>query len=185
MTNEALFAFIKKNPLSIGCGVLSVGLIAGIYFRGGELPVHEEEFAQKSGEEARFAANLQNAVQLKEQVDALVAANKEIESRLLHASQTLTNYQYFYKLESETGTKVTVTQGAVGPAAKNAAKEAFTPVPFSVTVQGAQGQLLDFLRRLESGAHYCRMISVSCSTGAADRSAAMTLTLNLELLGLR
>lgn len=184
MTNQELFALLKKNPIGVGCGLLSLALAAGIYFRGGEVPAAEEELAQKSDEGSRLAANLQNAAQLKEQVDTLAACEKELESRLVHASQTLTNYQYFYKLESDTGAKMTViSQAPVAPPPKNAAKPLFADVPFTITVQGTMTQMVDYLRRLESGARYCRVMSVTCGVPTAERSAPVTLALNLELLG--
>jgi hypothetical protein len=184
MTKEQLFALLKKNPIGVGCGLLSLALAAGIYFRGGEVPAATEELTQKSDEGSRLAANLQNAAQLKEQVDTLAACEKELESRLVHASQTLTNYQYFYKLESDTGAKMTViSQVPVAPPSKNAVKPLFTSVPFAITMQGTMPQMIDYLRRLESGARYCRVMSVTCGVPAAERGGLVTLALNLELLG--
>lgn len=183
MTKDDLLSFLKKNPIGVGCGLLSIGLGAAIYFRGDKLPAAEEELIQQSAEASRLAANLQNAAQLKEQLEALVTADKEVESRLLHASQTLNNYQIFYKLESETGAKMTINPGVVA-APKPGQKNAFVSVPFSITAQGTQAQILDLLRRLESGAHYCRIMSASCSVPVVDRNGALSLSLNLELLGL-
>jgi len=179
MTNEELFALVKKNPISVACAVLCVGLGAAIYFRAGEVPAATEELTQKSDEGQRLAANLQNAAQLKEQVEALATAEKELDSRLIRASQTLTNYEYFYKLESDTGAKMTISQGGVSP---NRGKSNYTGVPFSITVQGTLAQALDYLRRLESGARYCRVLSATCSV-SGDRNGTLTLNLNLELLG--
>lgn len=181
MTNEELFALVKKNPISVGCALLCVALGAGIYFRGGEVPAATEELTKKSDEGSRLASNLQNAAQLKEQVEALTAAEKELDSRLIRASQTLTNLEYFYKLESETGTKITIAQGILG-SSKNT-KTTYNGVPFTVTVQGTLNQTLDYLRRLESGARYCRVMNVTCGVAPADRGSAITLNLNLELLG--
>ena len=183
MTNDELLALVKKNPISVGCGALALALAAAIYFRSGELPAAEEDLTQKSAEASRLAANVQNAAQLKEQLDALATANKEVDARLVHASQTLNNYQYFYKLESETGAKMTVlNQAPVAP--MKGAKTAFISVPFTITVQGTLAQMLDYLRRLESGARYCRVASVTCGVSVVDRGAPVTLALNLEMLGL-
>ena len=149
MTNPEIFALLKKNPISVGCGVLSLVLAAGIYFRGGEVPAAEEELAQKSEEGTRLATNLQYATQLKEQVDTLTASEKELDARLVHSSQTLANYQYFYKLESETGAKMTViSQMPLPPQAKNAAKTTYVGVPFTITVLGTMPQMANYLRRL-------------------------------------
>ena len=184
MTNAELISLLKKNPVAVGCGVLSLALAAGIYFRGGAVPAADGELAQKSDEGTRLAANLQNAAQLKEQVDTLAACEKEVDARLVHGSQTLTNYQYFYKLESETGAKMTViAQSPVGGPPKGAAKTLFGGVPFSITVQGTMTQMIDYLRRLENGARYCRVMSVTCGVPGNDRGGFVTLSLNLELLG--
>jgi hypothetical protein len=183
MTNPELIALLKKNPISVGCGLLSLALAAGIYFRGGEVPAAEEELAQKSDEGSRLAANLQNAAQLKEQVDTLAACEKELESRLVHASQTLTNYQYFYKLESDTGAKMTVISQAPAGSSKNAAKTLYAGVTFTISVQGTMTQMIDYLRRLESGARYCRVLTITCGVPAAERGGLVSLALTLELLG--
>lgn len=184
MTTEDLVPLLKKNPISVGCGVIALVVAAVIYFRNGEIPAAEEELVQKSAEAGRLAANVQNAAQMKEQLEALAIADKEVESRLMHVSQTLNNYQFFYKLESETGTKMTVLNQVPISAGKGGAKSAFLSVPFTITVQGTQPQMLDYLRRLESGARYCRVISVTCGVPITDRAAPLTLALNLEMLGL-
>ena len=57
-------------------------------------------------------------------------------------------------------------------------------MPFTITVQGTLPQMLDYLRHLESGARFCRVLSVSCGVPVADRGAPVTLSLNLEMLGL-
>jgi hypothetical protein len=122
---------------------------------------------------------------LKEQLDALVAAGKEVDARLVHTSQQLNNIQFFYKLESETGVKMISgpTQGLPN-VPKGAQKGVFLQLPFSITLQGTFAQVLDYLRRLESGSRYCRVLAVTCSVPVTDRNTPLTLSLNLELLGL-
>jgi hypothetical protein len=182
MTKDDILPFVKKNPISVGCGLLSIALAAGIYVRSGELPAATEEFDQKTAEASRLSANVQNAAQLKEQLDALTAAGKEVDLRLVHASQTLPNYQLFYKLESESGVKMT-SGPTQGTPPKATGKSAFIAVPFSVTLQGTLAQLLDYLRRLESGSRYCRVLGTTLTVPITDRNSPMTLSLNIELLG--
>lgn len=182
MSGDDLKALIRKHPVSFGCGLLSILLGVGIYFRGGEIPDSEAELAERAAEAERFAANIKNAAQLKEQLDAMVAANKEIDVRIIRAGQLGVNNQYFFKLESETGAKlVDFRQAPLQPV--KGAKTIFTPVPFTVSVQGTLPQIFEFLHRLESGAHYCRVISATCGITPANRGGLITLGLNLELLG--
>lgn len=181
MTKDELVSLARKNPIGIACAVVSVVLAGVIFFRSDLVPAAEDELGRLTAEAERYAANVQNAAQLKDQLEALLNARKEVDARLLRASQTLNNYQYFYKLESETGMKMTVlTQGLIG---KTSGKGAFAPVPFSITMQGAMGQALDYLRRLESGAHYVRVMNVTCGLPPTDRGGPVTLALNLEMLG--
>jgi len=184
MSNEAVIAFIKKNPISVGCGLLSLVLVAGTYFRGASIPDAEADLAQKSAEAGKHAANIKNAVQLQEHLDALVAANKEIDSRIIRAGQLGVNNQYFFKLESDTGAKLVDFRQVPLPTAPKGPKTAFNPVAFNVSVQGSLAQLIDFLHRLESGAHYCRVLTANCAVAPLQRDGPLTLSLTLELLGL-
>lgn len=183
MTAADFTALIKKNPISFGCGLLCIALGAGIYFRGSLIAEAEAELAQKTAEADRFASNIKNSAQLKEQHDTLVAANKEIDSRIIRAGQLATNYQYFYKIVAESGVKLIdgPRQGSVGGA--KTGKNAFMSVGFSVSVQGDMSQLQHFLTLLESGARYCRVLTTTCTVPGNDRAGPLTLNLSLELLG--
>lgn len=181
MTNQELGVFIKRNPLTVGCGLLSLLLLVGIYFRKALIPEAEAELAQKSAEGERHAANIRNSDQLKEQYAELVAANKEVDARAVRVSQVGTNIQFFYKLESETGVKLGDPSQTTRVAVKG--KTVFLPVTFTVSAQGDMSQLLHFLRMLENGTRYCRVMSAAISQSVINRSAALSLTLNLELLG--
>jgi hypothetical protein len=185
MTKEELVAQIKKNPISFGCGAASVLLIAALYFRSGEIPAAEAELAQKTAEAERYALNIKNADKLKDQLDALIAANKTIESRMVHVRDQGLNTQYFYKLMSDAGVnRVDFRQGTTTASLPKGSKAAFIPVAFGVSVQGNLNQILDFLRMLENGTHYCRVLTAMCGVSGTNRSAPLTLALNLELLGL-
>lgn len=69
MTNEQLVAFLKAQPISVGCAALSLLLGLGIYFRGDLVPEAEELLDQTATLGERIDANLKNGVQLPEQPD--------------------------------------------------------------------------------------------------------------------
>jgi hypothetical protein len=185
MNGRDLIVIGRHHPFLVVCCSLTLGLAAAIYFRSGVIPEAEAQLAQKTAEADKHASNASNAAQLKEQLAALVAANKEIDSRVVRAGQLGVNYQYFYKIIAESGVKqvdlrqITVTAAA----ASKASKAGFIPVAFTVAIQGEFRQVLHFLRLLESGAHYCRVTGATFSQVAGDRSGAISLVLNLELLG--
>lgn len=182
MTNDELKALAKKNPIPFACGLVAFAVGVGLYFRSGDIPAAEEELAQKSAQAERYALNIKYSAELKEQLEAVQAANTKIESRLTRASQQGVNAQYFYKLERDTGAKL-VSFSQAG-AASAAAKGAFVPIAFNVSVQGTLPQILDFLRQLERGTHYCRVLNASCSASSGARNGPLTLSLAVELLGL-
>jgi len=187
ISNQQFIALIKKNTFSAGCGVLSLILAAGIYFRSDELPAARAVLEGKSAEGQRLAANLRNAVQLKEQLDKVQAADKAIEARLVKASassQLATNAQYFYRLEADAGVKlVTINQLTNAAKASQPGKSTFVPIAFDLSVHGSYAQILDLLHRLENGAHYCRVLSANVSKVADDGTDLLNLTLSIELLG--
>lgn len=184
MTNEELSALIKKNPIPFACGVVALAIGVGFYFRSGDIPAAEAELAQKSAEAEKYALNLKYSAQLKEQFEALTLANKNIDGRLVRASQQGVNTQFFYKLERETGVKlVSFGQSPTAPPAKGT-KAAYIHVGFNVSVQGTLPQIMDFLRQLESGAHFVRVLTATCNVNAAQRQGPLTLTLTLQMLGL-
>ena len=183
MTNEELGAAIKKNPVSFACGLLSCALIAAIYFRSDLLSQAESQLEQQSAESQKISLNIQYSAQLKEQTAALEAANKAIDARIIRASQLGTNTQYFYEIESEIEVKIIDLRQTTPATVAKPAKGAFLPVAFSVSVQSDLEHILQFLRQLENGAHYCRVLTATCSGNAVNRGSPLTLALTLELLG--
>ena len=183
MTKENLVALLKKSPVVVICIVLSIGLLAALYFRMDKIPNAETLLQDKSAEADRYAANLKNAVHLAEDVEALVAANKAIDTHLIRASQIINNYQYFAALEKETGVKLLDNRQMSPAIVAKPASGSFVSVAFSVAAEGTLPQLIDFLQKVESGAHYSRVLTAACNVNASKRNSPLTLTLSIELLG--
>ena len=185
MSNEEVLAFLRKNVISVTCVAVSIGIGFVLYYRNDNLPDAEKVLQSRTQEGELLAANIEDSNQLKEQQGAMVDANQVISDRMIQVGQLADNLQYFYRLESETGIKILdLRQNAWTPPSKNAAKTFFTPVGFQVSVQGDYSKLLDLLRRLETGEHYCRLIS--CDVRPVDptnRGGQLTVSINLELLG--
>ena len=183
MSSPKLASGVKRKPLVLVCVVISLVLAGAIYWRSGTIPEAERLLAEKSAEAEKLATNIRFSAQLKEQTDVVESAIKAIDGRIIRASQLGTNTQYFYTIVNETGIKLIdlrqTTPARVAPPAKGS----FLPVSFSVSVQGDLNIILEFLRRLESGTRYCRVLTATCSGNAANREAPLTLALTLELLG--
>jgi hypothetical protein len=185
MTNEELLIFLRKNVISVSCAAVSILIGLAIYYRSDELPDAEKDLAAKALQGELLAANIEDSAQLKEQHAALVASNEAIADRMIHVGQLAENYQYFYRLESETGTKLTdPRQNPWSPPAKNAAKTNYTVANFALSAQGDYSQVLDLLRKLEDGEHYCRINTCNLRPAAVVRGGPITMTLSLDLMAI-
>jgi hypothetical protein len=185
MSNEDMVAFLRKNMISVSCVVVSIVIGFVLYYRNDLLPDADKVLIERTQEGELLAANIEDSAQLKEQHAALVASNQAIADRMIHVGQLAENLQYFYKLESDTGTKLSDPHQVPWNApAKGAPKTNFTAIGFALTAQGDYGQLLDLLRKLENGEHYCRVISCSLHPANQDgRGGPLLLSVNLELMG--
>lgn len=189
ISNQELVAFLKKNLIVSVAGALCLALVVALYFRSDTIPAATALLDEKTAEAGRLAANIKNSAQLSEQLARLAAANKEVNERLVRVGQKAINQQYFYKLEAETGLKLIDlrqnTETSQGAALNQAAKTEKIPVSFGLTLQGDYQKISDFLRRVESGSHFCRVMSavVEPVSESGARSNQAKLTLNLEFLG--
>jgi Tfp pilus assembly protein PilO len=189
LSGKDVVGFIKKRPVLIVCVVASLVLVAVAYYRSSRLTDLETQQKQKEEDGKLILQNVRNGTNLVEQLAALTASTKELESRLVLSSERVRNQQYFYRIESETGVKEMGLQpnsGFSGP--QRGAKSLYVGVGYTMSVQGDFHQILDFLGRLESGQQFYRFVSGSVSRqgqrGSAEVTGILALTLNLELLGL-
>jgi hypothetical protein len=185
MTGEELIAFVRKNLIAVTCAAVTLAIGFTIYYRSDALPDAEKVLADKTKEGELLAANIDDSSQLKEQHAAMVDANQVISDRMIQVGQLADNLQYFYRLESETGIKILdLRQNPWVPPGKGAPKTFFTPVGFQVSAEGDYPKLLDLLRRLETGEHYCRIVTCDLKpVDSATRGGQLTISLTLELLG--
>lgn len=186
MSADEIKVFVRKNLICVVCAAVSVAILVTLYLRSDVLPDAEGVLAQKTKEGELIAANIEDSKQLKEQHAALVTANEAISDRMIHVGQLAENLQYFYRLESETNTKLTdLRQLPWQPPSRNAPKTNFTPVGFAVTAQGDYPQLMDLLRRIERGEHYCRVLSCNLKPTAEQRGVPLIMQLSIELMGVQ
>ncbi len=197
MTTKDLSVWLKKHPFSAICAGLSLVLTAGYFFRQGSVPEAEGLLAQRTTESRRLKSNITNAALLKDHVAALVDANAKVDQRLVRSADLARNQQYFYKIEADTGVKLTDLRPGSGPAAGparpavGAVKKHYSTVPYTCTVQGTYSQLLAFLRKLEQGEHFPRILNATVNAGAgaggedtaSEADPVLSLSIGIEFLG--
>lgn len=188
MTGADLLALVKKHPVAFACAVLCLLCGVAFYFRMDAIDEARTAFEAKDKEAKAIAQNARHTTGLAEQVAEMQAAGKQIESRLVHASELANNLQFLYRLENETGVKlIDARQNPIPAPKQNAPKPLYVPVSFSVTLQGNFTQIWSFLRRIETGPHFARFERLSLSKlTAAGKDAApdlMNAVFTVELLG--
>ena len=184
-TTQDFVAFLKKYPVAISCGALSVGLLAGSYIRNTRAGELSALLREKEEEGQTILDNIRNGTNLPEQFETLSAATKELDSRLVRGPERARNQQYFYRIESDTGVKeLSLQANALSRAQQRGLKTLYTGISYTIAVQGDYRQILNFVGRLESGPHFYRLISGSVSHPGLRGASTITLTLTLELLGL-
>jgi Tfp pilus assembly protein PilO len=195
MNAKSLSLLVKKYPFSAVCAVLALLFAILYYYRSTGIEDLNGVLSQKNTEARKLKTNIANSAQLKEQLELLQAANEKVVQRLMRESDLAANQQYFYKIESETGIKLTDLRpgGASSQtqARGTAVKPLYPPVPYTCAIQGNYTQILQFLRKLENGEHFVRILSANLGLaggGASGESAntadpALTLVLSVEFLG--
>ncbi|QYM79565.1 hypothetical protein K0B96_02810 [Horticoccus luteus] len=187
LTGPQLLAALKKHPVATLAIAVSIGCAALLYFRQGDSEALTADLEQKTQEGERLEANIKNSTQLTEQSAALSEAMNAVEGRLIRAANLADNLQYFYRLESETGAKLIDLKqtGAELPAVKGP-KPLFQPIGFTVGLRGSYDQVLEFVRKVENGAPFSRIVAATVTSPpeSLDKGSFVTLSLNVELLGL-
>lgn len=179
MTSADLVNVLKKHPIGVGSLLVIITCGSLLYWRSGDITASQQDLQSSTAQADKMTANVRNANGLAEQVSELQSRSKEIESRLMKASQLADNLQYFYKLETENEIKlVDVRQNAL----PRNSKTQFTGVPFTLSIRGTYVQVMNFLNRLNNGRHFCRINTANLAKVEGTKTD-VTLTLNLDLLG--
>ena len=168
---------VKRYPLRSACILIAAIAGAGAYVVATKVDEAKALLTQKTAEGERLETNVRDAGQLPEQFESLTSAVAKIQGKLIRASQLANNLQYFYRLETESGVEMLDVRPTSG------VKGAYQGVGFNVSVKADYLTLLGYLRRLENGPHFCRILSTGMAAPAPDRAGPQTLSLSLELLG--
>jgi hypothetical protein len=184
MNVQTVSTAIKRHPLGAIALSTSFVLLGLLYVRYSTAQDLDATLTAKIREGERLTANVNYAAQLDEHLQRLQDAATAIDGRLVRAGELAINLQYYYKLEAETGVKL-LDLRQTGTGAPSSPKSLYLGVPYSVSVQGTYQQILSFLKRLEHGVYFARVLSANCSRGQNDGEAAppIVLSLTLELLG--
>ena len=180
MTSTDLLSICRKNPIGVICGIVTLLSGAFLYYRSDVIDETKSQLDDLSMQAQTMLANVRNSAGLLQQTELIKQSAKQLETRLIKATQLATNLQYFYRLESDTGIKLTdIRQNQVGRAGTGL----YVGIPYMVTFQGNFSQVLGFLQRIESGKHFSKFNSVSFNKTAGATAGMLNVSMNIELLG--
>ncbi|MFT3868197.1 MAG: hypothetical protein QM715_06820 [Nibricoccus sp.] len=186
----------KKYPLGTVAALVLIVMLSLLFVRRSAMADLRVSLELNTEESQRHLANISHSNQLAEHVQALENANRTIASRLVDPQNLAINLEYFYKLERETGVKLLDTRPALASSVLGKAaptmKGGYKPVQYTVSLQGSYTRALTFLRRLEQGSYYCRVVTANCNPAQEETNAAagdkktapeIILSLTVEILG--
>ena len=182
-THVVISGFKKYTTLCVVM-LVSALLALWLYIRVDVNDEQQAELDKVTAEDNLCRANITNGAQLQQQVDFLVQANAMITKRAFRAESLALNLQYFYKIESEIGIKYLDLRPGSRPVVANAKagnKQRFTALSYAVSAQGNFTQIINYLRKLEQGAYFCRINSASL----IGTDPNYTITLDLDFLGIQ
>ena len=184
-----LLEFVRRYPIGVVCALVGAIMLGGFFIRNSRVDELSEQVKQVEDQGRIILNDIRNATGLAEHYATLRAATKDLESRLLQVNERARNQQYFYRLESDAGVKeVSLQATSAGGDSKAAGRRSYSPIGYTITVEGEYRRVLNFIGRLETGQCFYRLDSASIfrrgDGGATGLAAPATVTLNLELLGL-
>jgi len=181
---ENVAAYLKKHPILVIGASLSLILAVALYIRHGNAPEIEAELQKNTEEGARLKTNIEYASSLQEQTDVLTKANADVASRLVRPSDVAGNLQYFLKMESDSGVKLAFRSP---PGPRGTTKPPYIAVPYALDIQGNFRQAMTFVRKLETGDRFCRILKATLRRDSGENATKATdlirVNLTIELLG--
>jgi hypothetical protein len=181
-----LKAMAKKQPIGVACGAIALLCALVLYLRSDKIGENRTLYEEKAKAAKAIRANVDNSKDLPQQTEAMQRAVKDLEGRLIRASQLAINLQYFYRLESETSVKlVDVHQGGSSMLRVGAGKAGYTGITFSVNILGNFKQVLDFIQRIENGPRVARFSSISFTKAGGENVSPdqFNVMMGIEFLG--
>lgn len=185
MDSKQLTLLLKKYPLALGC--IALALVAGgtYYWRSGTLEDVTAESAVSKAASNKLVTNIQSGARLKDDVPRISNAADTIAKRMAPLADSAAMLQYFYKMESAAGVKMSPPSPGKGVSAKN---DSYAIATYAFTVQGSFEQVMLYLGKFETGEYYARLRSaslaqVSGGVGSGDFSRPYILTLQIEIIG--
>jgi hypothetical protein len=183
MNTKDLVEKIKSHPIPFISGFVILASLLALYFRMDVIGDLETQYEEISAQGELMTDNLLKGGKIEEDLKSLQVLTEDIESRLVDPVELAKNLQYFYRLEGETGAKISgLKQNRVE---KNGKDRSYVGVSYSVDITGRFGVILAYLKKLETGPLFCRINSFSTNRSQNGPDYEVNAAIELELLGIQ
>ena len=184
MNFNTITTCFREYPTICVCVVLSVFLLAGVVVRSGNLSDARESLELASREGTRIDDNIKNSLNLSEHLDSLRAVSENVDARLIRPAELARNLQYFYRMESETGVRITaLDQRSARSGGDDEEENVYLRVPYEMALSGEFGDVISFFHSVENGRHFARIRNFEITGSQRTETTALNMTLNIDLLG--
>jgi hypothetical protein len=178
---------VRQYPVVTVFGVISLILVIAILIRNPQVSSLRETNEQREREWATIRTNHERSADLEIEVEKLRSFSEEVNRRLISADTIANNYDYFYRIERQTGVRIVNIQQLPVAAAR---RPQYLPelndydlVPFNLTFQGGFDVTMTFLQGIERGFHLIRIesISINRDEGPGITASQRTITTRIEM----
>ena len=192
MKFEAFVEFVRKKLILTISGLILV-VCASVYL------LHMDKKADLDSEieqlDIRMSAvlkNMKNSAGLEEDLVAVSELIEQLDTRLFDPLELATNYNYFYKIESNTGVSLSgLKQLEVKESETNkskrrmpkSTKNSYQKIRYHMNATGEYGQIVNFMRELEGGSSFYRLEKFRLSRPKESEGEALSMDVSFLVLG--
>jgi len=189
MNPQVIIAKIKQYPIAVGGVVFILVIGAAFFLRKSKTPELEGQREKLENQWNAMQINTGQSSEIAQDMEKVSEYSTEVNSRLMVRDAKALNQQYFYELEEQTGLTLSLlsqsdTPPPLRPKPGKPNITLYSPIEFSVNVEGTFSEVLDFLYRLEHGKYFTRIEGfATSSTGVSDDDDLIQISLKMDILG--
>ena len=171
-------AALRRYPYSTACVLLTLLLGGAAWYLRGENEELAVTLADRTREGEAMLKLLVGGSTQRQELALVQEAVHRIDENLIVESNLAENTWYFYKFEEQARARLAELHQLNSPSTD--ASPLFCRVPYTLRVSGGFDQVAKFLHALETGP---RLVKISAFSLTRAGNSAVTLDLNLEMLG--
>jgi Tfp pilus assembly protein PilO len=178
---QQLSVLTRRSPLIVFSVTLFLLLGLANYFLWQQQQKLTKSLAEKRSNGEAMLLALTGHSKITAQLATVQDALKQIDANLVAEGDLAENLGYFYQIEKLSRLRLSqLNQLSSQPVA---ADSPYKSIPFSLRLTGSYYQLMSFLHELETGPRLFRVRTFAFSRSGGTANNALSLDLNVELLG--